>query len=107
MPRAKSGAEQAADEVAAKDEFKAGDAVRVWWPPTDDEDRSGYAGMYWPVKILSVNGSRVRVKYDNGEEEAVQIEHLQPATAPVDFGKEAVHLHVRSSMFLRMGMAFL
>jgi hypothetical protein len=95
MPRPRSGAAQAAHEVAASDEFKAGDSVRVWWPPTDDEDRSGYAGMYWPVTILSVFGSRVTVKYDNGEEEVVQVEHLQPDTAPVDFGKEAIPFQVR------------
>lgn len=83
-----------ADEVAAQDTFKAGDSVRVWWPPTDDEDRSGYAGMYWPVTILSVNGSEVTVKYDNGEEEVVEVEHLQPGTTPVDFGKEKLRMKV-------------
>ena len=83
---------QAQDKLA---QFEAGDSARVWWPPTDDEEKTDYAGMFWPVKILSINGTRVDVQYDNGEVETVQSEHLQPAEPPVDFGKEAVHLQVR------------
>jgi hypothetical protein len=98
MPRTKGGVQQAIAEQDPDEEdeyaFEVGRRVRVWWPPTDAEDRTGYAGMYWPVKILEVNGNRVSVEYDNGEDEEVALEHLQPANPPVDFGKEAVHLQV-------------
>lgn len=93
MPRTKSDV-QSMHAAVSQDQFKTGESARVWWPPTDDEEKTDYAGMFWPVKILSVRGTRVAVQYDNGEEETVQSEHLQPAEPPVDFGKEAVSLQV-------------
>jgi hypothetical protein len=94
MPRTKSSVQQAIASDTANDGFEPGHRVRVWWPPTEDEEKTSYAGMYWPVKVIAVDGARVKVEYDNGEEETVQSEHLQPANPPVDFGKEAVHLQV-------------
>jgi hypothetical protein len=97
MPRTKSDVQQAVAEQEGQDDdsFEPGKRVRVWWAPTDDDEKEGFAGMYWPVKILAVRGQQVDVLYDNGEEETVALEHLQPGDPPVDFGKEAVHLQVR------------
>ena len=77
--------------------YASGSKARLWWPPTDDEDKSDYAGAFWPVSILDVNNHTLTctVQYDNEEvEHDVRIEHLQPADPPVDFGDEAVHLQV-------------
>lgn len=82
---------------AAVADYTPGSKARLWWPPTDDEDKSDYAGAFWPVQILSVNNQNTTcsVQYDNEEiEQDVRIEHLQPAEPPVDFGDEAVHLQV-------------
>ena len=98
MPRTKSGVQALANAESGEhfQPYQVGDKVRVWWPPTDDEDRTDYSGMFWPVVVSKVTGSKVQVKYDNGEVESVALEHLQPADPPVDFGKEAVHFQVPS-----------
>ena len=75
-------------------DFRPGSNARVRWPPTDNEDREGYAGMYWPVTIVSVKGDKATVTYDNGEKEEESTEHLHPADPPVEFGNEAVHYQV-------------
>ena len=57
-----------------------------------------HAGMFWPVTILSCEGSgKYRVVYDNGENELVKGEHVHNADAPVAFGREGVPLQVRIS----------
>ena len=107
--------------------------VRVWWPPTDDNKRSGYrsarltsaylvfiarlhtgaatvdtelaehvctlgmklsaelcacSGMYWPAQVLQETRELLLVKYDNGDQEWVQKEDIQPTAAPVNHGRE-------------------
>ena len=45
------------------------DRVRVWWEPTDNKSRDGYAGAYWPAKVLAKYKNKMRVQYDNGDAE--------------------------------------
>ena len=74
------------------------ETVRVWWEPTGEKGRDGYCGAYWPALLLGVGSSRDkrRVRYDNGDEEEVHIEHISPNdTLPVDFGEEETELVVR------------
>lgn len=71
------------------------EVVRVWWEPTKEAARDGYAGAFWPALLLGVGSSRDkrRVRYDNGDEEEVHIEHISPNdTLPVDFGQETTEL---------------
>jgi hypothetical protein len=69
--------------------------VRVWWPPTDDDDRTDFAGAYWPVSVLKILQTGYKVKYDNGEAENVKEEHVHPNDPPVEFGEEQILLQVR------------
>lgn len=96
MPRTKSDVQAIAQQQQAGQRFEIlpNVKVRVWWPPTEDESKTDYAGMYWPVTVVAVDGEDVKVKYDNGEVETVKSEHLQPAKPPVEFGKEAIHFQV-------------
>lgn len=66
----------------------------MWWPPTDDEDRTDFAGAYWPVKVLKVLATGYKIRYDNGECENVKEEHVHPSDPPVEFGAEQIPLQV-------------
>jgi hypothetical protein len=66
----------------------------VWWPPTDDENRTDYAGAYWPVSVLKVLQTGYKVRYDNGESENIREEHVHPNDPPVEFGEEQIPLQV-------------
>lgn len=81
--------------------------------------RDGYCGAFWPALNLGAGSSRDkrRVRYDNGDEEEVHIEHISPndtlvsasreraislqtnliwcLVQPVDFGEEETELMVR------------
>ena len=46
------------------------------------------SGMYWPAQILQDEGSKLLVSYDNGDQDWVQEEDLQPTSAPVTHGRE-------------------
>lgn len=76
---------------------KVGEKVRVWWPPTADEAKTGFAGMYWPVVVTGVEAGGYKVLYDNGETELVKSEHVHPSNVPVEWGREGVPLQVRSA----------
>lgn len=71
-----------------------GQKVRVWWEPTDDRDRSGFAGAFWPCQVVRIpHNKKVGVRYDNGDEEDVHVDHVSPIdTLPVAFGEEATEL---------------
>jgi len=64
--------------------------VRVWWPPTDDVDKSDLSGMYWPA--VKMGGGKV--KYDNGEVEQVKLEYIVPHEQEVMHGQEKKVLEV-------------
>lgn len=83
-----------ANDTQAKPFHKVGDKVRVWWPPTADEDKTGFAGMYWPVVVTGVEDGGYKVLYDNGESEFVKSEHVHPSNVPVEWGREGVPLQV-------------
>lgn len=68
--------------------------VRVWWPPTEDEDRTGYSGAYWPAHIISRSGNKYEVRYDNGDVEEELEKNIFPYEAPVSFGQETSPLNV-------------
>ncbi|KAL6763269.1 hypothetical protein V8C86DRAFT_2497890 [Haematococcus lacustris] len=66
-----------------------GQAMRCWWEPTDDEDKTGFAGAYWPVKVKAVRpGGKYVVRYDNGETEEVSKDTLSSNDLPVEYGEE-------------------
>lgn len=44
--------------------------------------------MYWPAQVLQETGELLLVKYDNGDQEWVQKEDIQPTAAPVSHGRE-------------------
>ena len=54
------------------------DRVRVWWEPTDNKSRDGYAGAYWPAKVLAKYKNKMRVQYDNGDAE---VRGIRPSAA--------------------------
>lgn len=85
-------------ETKADPFHKVGDKVRVWWPPTADEDKTGFAGMYWPVVVTAVEDGGYKVLYDNGESECVKSEHVHPSNVPVEWGREGVPLQVCSCL---------
>jgi len=67
--------------------------VRVWWAPNDEKDRTEYGGMYWPATFVKkAAGNKIRVHYDNGESDDVDIENVSPNTIPINFGEEADRL---------------
>lgn len=68
--------------------------VRVWWPPTSDETRTGFAGAYWPAAILSRCQTHAVVRYDNGETDRVSLADALRADLPVAFGGEDQPLQV-------------
>lgn len=48
------------------------------------------------LQVLGRNNKKLRVRYDNGEEDDVLIEHVSPLdTLPVNFGEEEYPLAVR------------
>ncbi|GAX75306.1 hypothetical protein CEUSTIGMA_g2751.t1 [Chlamydomonas eustigma] len=63
--------------------------VRVWWVPTDDNEKEGYAGAYWPAKVISKTKNKYLVQYDNGEREEVHCDHISEYVLPVGFGDES------------------
>ena len=76
-------------------EWSAGHKVRVWWPPTSEESKTDFAGMYWPVEVLEVvEDGGLLVKYDNGEEEVVVLDNVHPFKPPVGFGEEQIPYQV-------------
>ncbi|KAK1933149.1 hypothetical protein X943_002404 [Babesia divergens] len=60
-----------------------GSRVRVWWPATSDENRSAFAGRFWPAKVLRVNPIDMIfvVEYDNKEVDHVPCRYIQPDSA--------------------------
>lgn len=51
--------------------------------------------MYWPAVFVKKSfGGKIRVKYDNGEEDDVDVENISPSNLPIDFGKETSRLEV-------------
>ncbi|ORM41059.1 uncharacterized protein BXIN_0405 [Babesia sp. Xinjiang] len=64
-----------------------GSHVRVWWPPSFDEQRGAFAGRFWPAKVLRVNpiDMVVVVEYDNQEVDHVPCKFIQPES-PFLFG---------------------
>mmetsp|Transcript_9280 Transcript_9280/g.16376 ORF Transcript_9280/g.16376 Transcript_9280/m.16376 type:complete len:236 (-) Transcript_9280:621-1328(-) len=84
--KAKSADPKSADPLV-------GERMRVWWVPTKDKERTGYAGAYWPVRVLAKAGkAKYTVEYDNMEQEDVLQEHLSTIDVPVAFGKEKIPL---------------
>ncbi|GAX85585.1 hypothetical protein CEUSTIGMA_g13000.t1 [Chlamydomonas eustigma] len=66
------------------------DKVRVWWEPTDNKSKDGFAGAYWPAIVIEKNRNKLRVRYDNGDEEDVHVDHVSEfESLPFDFGEEA------------------
>ncbi|KAJ9526951.1 hypothetical protein QJQ45_025347, partial [Haematococcus lacustris] len=62
---------------------------RCWWEPTDDEDKTGFAGAYWPVTVMAAKaGGKYVVIYDNEETGQVREHTLSSIDLPVEFGKE-------------------
>mmetsp|Transcript_25093 Transcript_25093/g.54568 ORF Transcript_25093/g.54568 Transcript_25093/m.54568 type:complete len:820 (+) Transcript_25093:133-2592(+) len=80
--------------TASKGDKKHPEKVRVWWSPSRDRKRSDFGGAYWPAVVLSKSTNKWKVRYDNGDEEDVLLEHISPAEVPVDFGKEKEVLQV-------------
>lgn len=76
-----------------------GARVRVWWPATSDESRSGFAGRFWPAKVLRVNpiDMILVVEYDNQEVDRVPCKFIQPE-APFLYGG-GVNPNFLKSMF--------
>mmetsp|Transcript_24742 Transcript_24742/g.68904 ORF Transcript_24742/g.68904 Transcript_24742/m.68904 type:complete len:685 (+) Transcript_24742:259-2313(+) len=78
---------------ANKSGVATGTKVRVWWAPNDEKDRTEYGGMYWPATFVKkAAGNKIRVHYDNGESDDVDIENVSPNTIPINFGEEADRL---------------
>ena len=82
-------------DTATSSVYEAGHKVRVWWPPTREKKKTDYSGMYWPVKVMEIVHDGLRVQYDNGEEEVVDLENIHPFKPPVDFGEEQIAFQVR------------
>uniref|UniRef100_A0A3B0MYE6 RING-type domain-containing protein n=1 Tax=Theileria annulata TaxID=5874 RepID=A0A3B0MYE6_THEAN len=61
--------------------------VRVWWPPTEDDNRTAFSGRFWPAKVLMVNPIDlvVVVLYDNDEVDHVPCKFVQPLN-PFKYG---------------------
>eukprot|EP00878_Enallax_costatus_P007081 GHUV01007420.1.p1 GENE.GHUV01007420.1~~GHUV01007420.1.p1 ORF type:complete len:329 (+),score=78.93 GHUV01007420.1:106-987(+) len=78
---------------AAKGSDK-GEIVRVWWEPTRDKDRTGFAGAYWPAKVVRKTSRYLEVEYDNGERDKCDPDNIFPHDVPIDFGKEVYDLQV-------------
>lgn len=70
--------------------------VRVWWPPTNDPQRTGYAAAWWPARVIAAyaNAKWLEVEYDNGDIEMVQQALTSPIDVPVAFGGEPQRLYV-------------
>jgi hypothetical protein len=72
----------------------AGSSVRVWWPPTRDPEKTGFAGAFWPAKVAAgpsggaAGAEWTTVRYDNGEKARAFADDLYPSDQPVDFGAE-------------------
>eukprot|EP00375_Theileria_parva_P003808 XP_766494.1 hypothetical protein [Theileria parva strain Muguga] len=61
--------------------------VRVWWPPTQDDNRTAFSGRFWPAKVLMVNPIDLVlvVLYDNDEIDHVPCKFVQPLN-PFKYG---------------------